>query len=132
MKRFLLLCAASIALAGSLGVQAADTCAEQPSEGSLWQCTDRQKKLAEEDLNQAYIAAKKRIVQMYGSEQLLGEQYVATLTDTQRHWLKYRDGQCRLEAFSAEEGSTVHATAVNICIARIDKARSEMIKQMPY
>lgn len=132
MKRFLLLCAASIALAGSFGVQAADACAEQPSEGSLWQCTDRQKKLAEEDLNQAYIAAKKRIVQMYSSEKLLGEQYVATLTGTQRHWLKYRDGQCRLEAFAAEEGSTVHATAVNICIARIDKARSEMIKQMPY
>ncbi|ADP10151.1 DUF1311 protein [Erwinia sp. Ejp617] len=132
MKKFLLLCAASIALAASLAVQAADICAEQLSDGSLWQCTERQKKLAEEDLNQAYIAAKKRIVQMYRSDKPLGEQYVATFTDSQRHWLKYRDGQCSLEAFAAEEGSTVHATAVNICIARIDKARSEMIKQMPY
>lgn len=132
MKRFLLLCAPPIALAASLAVQAADICAEQPSEGSLWQCTERQKKRAEDDLNQTYIAAKKRIMQMYGAEKMLGEQYVAMLTASQRHWLKYRDGQCGLEAFAAEEGSTVHATAVNICIARIDKARSEMIKQMPY
>ncbi|MBZ2400626.1 DUF1311 domain-containing protein [Erwinia amylovora] len=111
---------------------AEDICAKALSDGSVYQCSVKQKKLAEDDLNKEYATAKKRIIQMYGAEKELGEQYVATVIDTQRHWLKYRDGQCKLEAFAAEEGSNANATAVNICITRIDKERSEMLKQMPY
>lgn len=121
-----------LALGGMTSAFADDNCAKQPSDGALYQCTVQQKKSAEDDLNKEYAAAKKRIVQMYGSQKQLGDQYVAIVVDTQRSWLKYRDGQCKLEAFAAEEGSNANAVAVNLCITRIDKERTDMLKQMPY
>lgn len=62
----------------------------------------------------------------------LADDYVATLVDTQRNWLKYRDGQCKLEAFAAEEGSNANAVATNLCVIRIDKERTAILKQLPY
>ena len=120
----------------SLGISASalaeDTCAKQPSDGALFQCTVQQKKLAEDDLNKEYQTAKKRIVQMYGTQKKLADDYVTTLVDTQRNWLKYRDGQCKLEAFAAEEGSNANAVATNLCVTRIDKERTDILKQLPY
>jgi len=52
--------------------------------------------------------------------------------DTQRSWLRYRDGQCKLEAFAAEEGSNANAVATNLCVIRIDKERTAILKQLPY
>ncbi|VTT27921.1 Uncharacterized protein conserved in bacteria [Klebsiella pneumoniae] len=123
---------AALALSVSGSVFAEDICPNQPSDGALYQCTVQQKKLAEEQLNKEYSAAKKRIVQMYGSQKQLADQYLATVVDTQRSWLKYRDGQCKLEAFAAEDGSNANAVAVNMCIVRIDNERTELLKQMPY
>ncbi|MBP2168768.1 uncharacterized protein YecT (DUF1311 family) [Erwinia toletana] len=121
-----------LALSVSASAFAEDICSNEPSDGALYQCTVQQKKLAENDLNKEYAVAKKRIVQMYGAQKQLADEYVATVVDTQRSWLKYRDGQCKLEAFAAEEGSNANAVAVNLCIIRIDKERTEMIRQMPY
>ncbi|WP_337009187.1 lysozyme inhibitor LprI family protein [Pantoea sp. AS142] len=116
----------------SASALAESPCAKQPSDGALFQCTVQQKKLAEDDLNKVYQTAKKRIVQMYGTQKKLADDYVATLVDTQRNWLKYRDGQCRLEAFAVEEGSNANAVATNLCVIRIDKERTAILKQLPY
>lgn len=123
---------ATIFFCVSRSVLAADVCANQPSDGALYQCTVQQKKLAEDDLNKEYGVAKQRITQMYGTQKKLAEEYVATVVDTQRNWLKYRDGQCKLESFAAEEGTNAHAVATNLCIIRIDKERTEILKQLPY
>ncbi|AIA70988.1 lysozyme inhibitor LprI family protein [Pectobacterium atrosepticum] len=76
-----------LALGGIASAFADDICSKQPSDGALYQCMVQQKKLAEDDLNKEYAAAKKRIVQMYGSQKQLGDQYVAIVVDTQRSWL---------------------------------------------
>ncbi|MEQ9885878.1 lysozyme inhibitor LprI family protein [Pectobacterium zantedeschiae] len=116
----------------SASALAEDICAKQPSDGALYQCTVQQKKFVEDELNKEYLTAKKRIVQMYGTQKKLADDYVATLVDTQRNWLKYRDGQCKLEAFAAEEGSNAHEVATNLCVVRIDKERTDILKQLPY
>lgn len=82
----------------SASALADDICVKQPSDGALYQCTVQQKKLAEEELNREYQTAKKRIFQLYGAQKKVADEYVAVMVDTQRNWLKYRDGQCRLEA----------------------------------
>jgi len=132
MKRLHKLALITVSLCISASALAEDTCAKQPSDGALFQCTVQQKKLAEDDLNKEYQTAKKRIVQMYGSQKKLADDYVTTLVDTQRNWLKYRDGQCKLEAFAAEEGSNANAVATNLCVIRIDKERTAILKQLPY
>ena len=132
MKRISKLILIGVSLSVSASAIADETCAKQPSDGTLFQCTVQQKTLAEDDLNKAYQTAKKRIVQMYGTQKKLADDYVATLVDTQRNWLKYRDGQCRLEAFAAEEGSNASAVATNLCVIRIDKERFALLKQLPY
>lgn len=75
---------------------------------------------------------KKRIASSYRADKKLADDYLSTLTNTQRGWLKYRDGQCKLEAFDAEEGSIAHEVATNICIVRINKERLELLRQIPY
>lgn len=111
---------------------AEDICADQSTEGALHQCTVQQKKHAEDELNKEYQTAKKRIVELYGTQKKLADEYVATLVDTQRSWLKYRDGQCKLEAFAAEEGSNANAVSTNLCVIRIDRERTAILEQLPY
>lgn len=132
MKLVNRLALAGFSLCISTQAIAVDICATQSSDGAVYQCAVQQKKLAEDELNKAYQAVKKRIVQMYGSQKTLADEYTATLVNTQRNWLKYRDGQCKLEAFVAEEGSIANAVATNLCIKRIDKERTDILKQLPY
>jgi len=132
MKKLHKLALIALSISVCASALADETCAKQPSDGALFKCTVQQKKLAEDDLNKEYQTAKKRIVQMYGTQKKLADDYVATLVDTQRSWLKYRDGQCKLEAFAAEEGSNANAVATNLCVIRIDKERTAILKQLPY
>ncbi len=123
---------AAFALSASTSVLADTTCSGQHSDGDLYQCSLQQKKVAEDYLNKEYMAAKTRINQAYFSHKQLSDQYIATFIDTQRGWLKYRDGQCKLEAFDADDDSNAHAVAINLCITRIDKERTAILEKMPY
>lgn len=132
MKKIYEVALIAFSISMSASALAESPCTKQPSDGALFQCTVQQKKLAEDDLNKEYQTAKKRIVQMYGTQKKLADDYVATLVDTQRNWLKYRDGQCRLEAFAAEEVSNANAVATKLCVIRINKERTAILKQLPY
>jgi len=116
----------------SLPALADTVCTNLHSDGELYQCTVQKKKLAEEVLNQEYAIAKKRIVKMYGAAQQQANEYISNVVETQRSWLKYRNGQCDLEASAAEKGSSVHEVASDLCIIRMDKERTSMLKQLPY
>jgi len=113
-------------------VFAANFCSDENSDAAVYQCTLQQKKTAEEELNREYTAAKKRISLSYAADQEMARDYLSILTNTQRGWLKYRDGQCKLEAFVAEESSNAHEVATNLCIIRIDKERIESLLNVPY
>lgn len=113
-------------------VFAANFCSDEHSDAAVYQCTLQQKKTAEEELNREYTAAKKRISLSYAADQEMARDYLSILTNTQRGWLKYRDGQCKLEAFVAEESSNAHEVATNLCIIRIDKERIESLLNVPY
>ena len=116
----------------STPVFANTVCANSHSDGELYQCTVQQKKRVEENLNQEYTIAKKRIVKMYGAAQQQANEYVSNVVETQRSWLKYCNEKCDLEASAAEKGSRVHEDASNVGRIRMDKERTSMIKQLPY
>nr|WP_246871342.1 hypothetical protein [Pantoea ananatis] len=54
------------------------------------------------------------------------------MVDTQRNWLKCRNGQCHLEAFAAEEGSNPYTVTTNLCIYRMDTELTAVLKLLPY
>lgn len=109
-----------------------DLCHTAQNEGDINLCWSEKKNSAEDELNKEYVSAKKRIAESYRANKTLLTQYITILVDSQRGWLKYRDGQCKLEAFLAEDSSIAHATLTDKCITRIDRDRVEQLKSMPY
>lgn len=107
-------------------------CSKVANDGEVSACFNSAKQAAEKTLNREYIAAKKRINAEYSASPADLQRYTATLTDTQRGWLKYRDGQCRLESFMAEKGTLTHDTLTDKCVARIDLDRVQQLKAIPY
>lgn len=116
----------------SSSVFAADACLSPQAEGDILQCSAQKKASAEVTLNKEYTSAKQRILTSYKADKTLGDEYLKTLLDAQRGWLKFRDAQCKLEAFVAEEGTLANEVSVNECVAKIDGERIKDLKLMPY
>ncbi len=111
---------------------AQDICSHAVIDSEISSCFKSAKLAAEKTLNEEYLAAKKRIDAEYSASSADLQFYMLTLTESQRGWLKYRDGQCHLESFMAEEGTVAHDTLTEKCIARIDLERVEQLKAIPY
>ena len=116
----------------TINVYADDGCASQTSDSDILQCTLKAKQQAEASLNAAYSAAKKRVNNSYAADKNLAQDYLKTLLYSQRGWLKFRDGQCRLEAFLAEEGTRANNMLESKCVARMDNERVTQLAAMPY
>ena len=59
--------------------------------------------------------------------------YYATLLESQRSWLKFRDAQCRIEGY-AMRGRSAEPMVVSGCLAGLTRERSKQLKDMlsPY
>ncbi|MCL2894492.1 lysozyme inhibitor LprI family protein [Brenneria tiliae] len=113
-------------------VFAEDVCVSPASNADLLNCAEKEKEAAEKLINQEYIAAKKRVSNAYEASPKLSQDYLKTLLDSQRAWLKYRDNQCKLEAYLAEEGTSANKMLISKCVARLDKKRAGQLQAMPY
>ncbi|WP_241640622.1 lysozyme inhibitor LprI family protein [Rosenbergiella epipactidis] len=111
---------------------AKDDCNNATSDAEINACYKASKADAEKQLNLEYGNAKKRIDAEYSASPADLQSYTTTLIDTQRGWLKYRDGQCNLESFMAEKGTITHDTLTDKCVARIDLERVAQLKSIPY
>ncbi|UQY44743.1 lysozyme inhibitor LprI family protein [Mixta hanseatica] len=111
---------------------AEDNCSAAQSDAEINSCWAKEKSSAESELNSEYASAKQRIAKAYTTHKELLTQYNTILLDSQRGWLKYRDNQCKLEAFMADENTAVYASLVDQCTARIDRERIAQLKSMPY
>lgn len=107
-------------------------CSSAQTDAEMNRCWDKEKSSAENELNAEYASAKQRIAKAYTTHKELLAQYNAILLDSQRGWLKYRDNQCRLEAFMADEKSAVYAALIDQCTTRIDRERVAQLKSIPY
>ena len=126
---FLLLCISAFYICP---VHAMSDCSNGNNVQEVNECAARNKKESELNLNKEYKAAKTRIEQIYKGHDQESSQYRSAFLDTQRNWLKYRDSQCGLEAYAAEQGSDAYVSAMNFCIDRLDKERTAILKQLPY
>ncbi|WP_338463616.1 lysozyme inhibitor LprI family protein [Franconibacter daqui] len=107
-------------------------CAQGANDTEVLNCSTANKAQAEESLNKAYAQAKKRIASSYQAASETNKAYQQVLLDSQRGWLKYRDGQCKIEAYLAETGSNVNLDLANQCITRLDLERIKQLQAIPY
>jgi len=131
MKKILIAAAMLAGMSVSTPLWAAD-CANPSVSAEVDLCAKQGKEAAEQALNKAWSEAKGRITSAYKSDDKLQKEYQQNLLDSQRGWLKYRDSQCKMQAFLAEEGTAANETLTNNCISDIDKQRIEQLKLIPY
>ncbi|AIA70989.1 lysozyme inhibitor LprI family protein [Pectobacterium atrosepticum] len=131
MKKILIAAAMLAGMSVSTSLWAAD-CANPSASAEVDSCAKQGKEATEQALNKAWSEAKGRITTTYKVDDKLQKEYQQNLVDSQRGWLKYRDSQCKMQAFLAEEGTTAHDTLTNNCISDIDKQRIEQLKLIPY
>ena len=132
MKKFALFLISVTALTVSQFARADEDCSSKTISWEVDNCSVRNKDATEAVLNKEYSAAKKRIEEEYKSDSSIVKFQLKTLLETQRNWLKYREGQCRMEASLADEDSSAHLGMVSICINKLDKQRIAQFKEMPY
>lgn len=112
--------------------RAEENCSSKTISWEVDNCSVRNKDATEAVLNKEYSAAKKRIEEEYKSDSSIVKFQLKTLLETQRNWLKYREGQCKMEASLADEDSSAHLGMLSICINKLDKQRIAQFKEMPY
>ncbi|AUY24091.1 MAG: lysozyme inhibitor LprI family protein [Mixta calida] len=119
-------------LLASFNVFSSDDCSSANDDADVNSCSLQQKKNAEVELNKEYSEAKKRLAVSFDADKKLLNEYLTLLLESQRGWLKYRDAQCKIESFMADESTPVYESINDSCIARLDKGRTAQLKNMPY
>lgn len=132
MNRLLSLYLLFAGLQVSCSVYAINDCAKETSDPAVFTCAENNKDVAGKNLNHEYIAAKKRIDEVFSHEDEVKKEYLATFIESHRGWLKYRDGQCQLFAHVADKNSNPYIVFTNNCIAQLDEDRSKQLKEIPY
>lgn len=97
-----------------------------------YECINDEMNVIESSLNNEYQAAKKRINDVYSGSVKERDEYLRVFTESQRAWLKYRDGDCELASMAAEKNSDASMAYRRICVADLDRERIAKIKQVPY
>lgn len=111
---------------------ASENCSTKTSDPEVFSCSENNRISAEKDLNKEYSAAKKRIDETFDGQNKIKNDYFSLFVSSQRNWLKYRDGQCKLFAHVADENSNPYIVFTNNCIAKLDEKRTAELKEMPY
>lgn len=132
MKKFSSFFMAFALLFTALAVQAQEDCSKKTISWAVDECFVNNKEATEKVLNSEYLAAKQRTVEEYSYDDKVVKQQLQMLLDTQRNWLKYREGQCEMEASVADKNSNAWLSLFSECINKLDKQRIAQFKEMPY
>lgn len=116
----------------SVAAQAEDDCAKLSPDVEVYACGQQKKDNAEKALNAEYAQAKERIKRGMRDSQTAIKEYTDLLIKAQRSWLSLRDYQCQMEVYGGDKNSNVYLDLTNDCITRMDNARTEMLKKVPY
>ena len=111
---------------------AKDDCSNATNDAEINACYASSKAEAEKKLNLEYGNAKKRANAEYSASPTDWQNFKTVLIETQRAWLKYREGQCSIESFMAEKETITNNTLTNKCVIRMDLERVEQLKAIPY
>ncbi len=98
----------------------------------VYTCAQKNRNETELDLNKEYKLAKTRVETLFKGDDKELSQYMDTLTEAQRAWLKYRDNDCKLASYAADKGSDLSNANINMCTSELNEQRIKKLKLIPY
>lgn len=121
--------------AGFFAVQpayATTDCSQGNNVQEVYSCAQKNRNETELDLNKEYKLAKGRVETLFKGDDKELSQYMDTLTEAQRAWLKYRENDCKLASYAADKGSDLSNANVNMCTSELNEQRIKKLKLLPY
>jgi len=68
--------------------------------------------------------------ELYKPDPKLGKALIETVREAQDAWLKFREKNCKMEAFEIQKGTSAYITTVNNCIVRMNEERINILKKL--
>ena len=113
-------------------VHAMSDCSKGNNDQEVYSCAQQNRNETEIELNKEYMMAKARVETLFKGDDKELSQYMSTLTDAQRAWLKYRENDCKLASYAADKGSDLSSANLNICTSELNEQRIKKLKLIPY
>lgn len=113
-------------------LNAMSDCSGGNNDQVIYSCAQKNRNETELDLNKEYKLAKTRVETLFKGDDKELSQYMSTLTDAQRAWLKYRENDCKLASYAADKGSDLSSANLNICTSELNEQRIKKLKLIPY
>ncbi|GME32250.1 DUF1311 domain-containing protein [Pantoea sp. QMID2] len=107
-------------------------CSIGNNDQEVYSCAQKNKNEIELDLNEEYKLAKTRVETLFKGDGKELRQYMDTLTDAQRAWLKYRDNDCKLASYAADKGSDLSNANISMCTSELNEQRIKKLKLISY
>lgn len=107
-------------------------CSKGNNDQEVYSCAQQNRNETEISLNKEYKLAKSRVENLYKGDDKELSQYMDTLTEAQRGWLKYRENDCKLASYAADKGSDLSNANINMCTSELNEQRIKRLKLIPY
>jgi uncharacterized protein YecT (DUF1311 family) len=115
----IILCFLIASNAAAQNPQTPDPCANAQTTVEMQDCAGNDYKRADAELNAVY----KQVMAT-----LSDKEYQASLRSAQQAWLKYRDANCRFDAFE-NRGGTIYLVVYNSCLAAMTRGRTKELRE---
>lgn len=125
----LLLCATIVYVSPG---HAMSDCSSGNNVPEVYSCAQKNRNETELELNKEYKIAKARVETLFKGDNKALSQYMATLTEAQRAWLKYRDNDCKLASYAADKEIDLSNANINMCTSELNEQRIKKVKLIPY
>lgn len=93
-------------------------------------CIRREKLNSDILLSSSFAGFEEHVKHIYSADLALGEELIERLAEAQAAWAAFRDANCRVEAFEAENGTPPQLTLINSCVARMNAERAEYLGKL--
>ncbi|MFC0667511.1 lysozyme inhibitor LprI family protein [Azotobacter chroococcum] len=107
-----------------------NSCERVSSSQQIFECSNIERKKADQLLNNVYHELITRIIKQYKSAPELKDAYTQKIKESQRLWIKLRDADCTLETFEIEAGTQAYETTFNKCVARSSIERATYLRKI--
>lgn len=105
-------------------------CSDISASAQVDDCIHKEKLNSQAMLDEGMGQFEAYIRDLYQADPALGGQLIETMTEAQRAWVVFRNANCKVEAFEAEEGTLLQQSLINSCVARMNAERTEYLGQL--
>ncbi len=114
----------------SASLRGVSDCKNVSASAQVDDCIRRERLNSEIALVEGVVQFEADARELYEADPVLGEQLIETVVEAQQVWAVFRDANCKVEAFEAEEGTPLQQSLVSSCVARMNAERTEYLGKL--